>query len=76
MANRGWSIKSLGVVLGVHPNKVPQAWRPAIRKYALALLANPHLTLIDLTEELDEIRRERESVAAGTLDRSVVHPRR
>ena len=76
MANRGWSIKSLGVVLGVHPNKVPQSWRPAVRKYALALLANPHLTLIDLTEELDAIKAERESVATGTLDRSVVHSRR
>lgn len=54
----GWSIKDAGRVLGVHPKKAPQAMRPAIRKFARLLLADPEATLIDLLEEIQDVKRE------------------
>lgn len=56
--NVGWSIKDGGAVLGVHPNKFPQAYAPAIRKVAMLMLADPLKTVIDLRVAMEQVAAE------------------
>ncbi len=46
----GWSIKAAGAALGVHPNKIPQAYYPALRKVCTLMLLDPRATWQDMNE--------------------------
>lgn len=67
MNRLGWTIKEAGAVLGVHPNKVPQALRPALEKVARLLVADPAKTLVDLTAVMQRIVAESDPARSAEL---------
>lgn len=66
----GWSIKAAGEALGVHPNKIPQAYYPALRKVCTLMLLDPRATWEDMNEMMASLSNQRsiDAVSASRED--------
>jgi hypothetical protein len=66
----GWSLKETARVLGIHPNKVPQALTPALFKIAKLMIADPIRTSRELLYAMEQV--EQELIRAKLNERSIM----
>ena len=51
----GWRDKEAAPILRVHPRKVSQAYAPALEKIARLYRADPHKTMRDILDKVNDL---------------------